>query len=202
MMPSKNAPNLSDVMSFLRSIGLEVFVVPGSTSFVPGVRVSHGTLEVDPDCLISNLLHEAGHVAITPARYRALMDGNFMTGMRTMVEDAMGNFLDIDSPLYRAVIQCSDPEATAWAWAAGMKIGVPREVIILDDQYEGAGASIRQMLSICQYTGIHGLANAGLCRIRDHSCKEGEQPYPALLKWTQDADKEAEADQLCLLSSM
>ena len=189
MATSKQSAILSGVVHFLRSVGLEVRIVPGADSFVPGVQIARGVLEVDPGCLPSNLLHEAGHLAITPARYRASMHGNLFQSMRDMAEDAMMQCDDEDmgSPLYRAVIQCSDTEATAWAWAAGMHIGLPGDAIVLDDQYDGDGSSIRTMLTLCQYAGIHGLAHADMCRIRANSCKDGELPYPHLLKWTQDA---------------
>ncbi len=62
-----------------------------------------------------------------------------------------------DSPLSRAIIQCSDPEATAWAWAAGIHLGLPPKIIIQHDEYDGAGRDIRQGLSINCYPGFTDL---------------------------------------------
>lgn len=90
-----------------------------------------------------------------------------------------------DAPLYRTVIQCSDPEATAWAWSAGIALGVAHEAIIQDDEYDGEGAGIRLALQLHAYIGIHGLAHAGFCAVRAGR----ERPaWPELAYWTQEDD--------------
>lgn len=53
-----------------------------------------------------------------------------------------------DDPLYRAVIQCSDPEVTAWAWATGTELGLPSEEIVRDDEYGGDCETIRLALQM------------------------------------------------------
>ncbi len=86
----------------------------------------------------------------------------------------------------RAALQCSDPEATAWAWAAGKHLGIPEDEIILDSEYGNDGAGIRLALSLRSYPGINGLAHAGFCAVRD-----GVAPlpvFPALAHWTQPAE--------------
>ncbi len=180
------SPELSKAIEFLREIGLSVEIRPGASGFVSGVRIVHGGLEVDPQCSLSNLLHEAGHLACTPRQYRPLMDGNLYAGQRAMLEDIASKDLSPDSAEYRAVMQCSDPEATAWAWAAGRHLGLPEEVIIQDDEYNGDGPGMRTMLALNSYVGIHGLAHAGFCCTRSGLSKILKLPaYPQLAFWLQ-----------------
>ena len=130
---------------------------------------------------MSDLLHEAGHLALIPGRFRPGMNGDLSDGFTVMFKALDALDLPPDDPLSRAALQCSDPEATAWAWAAGTALGLPPETIITDDQYDGEGASIRQMLSMRLYLGIHGLIHAGLCLP-----PRNPGGFPALTRWLQD----------------
>lgn len=176
---------LQRVIEYLRTVGLEVHEVPGASGFAPGCRIVSGTLHVDSECAPSTLLHEAGHLATVPARFRSLMSDNLASGMRRMFEELAKMNLDPDHPLERAAIQCSDPEATAWAWAAGIAIGLAPAEIIQDAEYDGEGSEIREMLLANQYVGINGLAHAGMCK-RGHWCAE-ELRYPKMQNWLQAA---------------
>lgn len=171
-------------MDFLNGIGIAARYESGANGFSDGCRIGRGTLAVDPACRISTLLHEAGHLAITPRCFRSWMDGNLFAGQRAMLDAVCDARHDPDDPLYRAVIQCSDPEATAWTWAAGAALGVPGEEIVRSDEYGGEGDTIRLALEMRAYIGVHGLAHAGFCSIRDRGSVAG---WPHLHFWTQDA---------------
>lgn len=77
-------------------------------------------------------------------------------------------------------------EATAWAWAAGVSIGLKPGQIIQDDEYDGDGASIRSRLQANQYAGINGLAHAGMCK--RGAWVPPEARYPNMTAWLQAAD--------------
>lgn len=113
------SPKRDEAMRFLNEIGIISRYETGATGFSKGCRIDHGTLAVDPECRLSTPLHETGHLAITPRCFRSLMDGNLYAGQRKMLQLIDETSMHPDAPLYRAVIQCSDPEATAWAWSAG-----------------------------------------------------------------------------------
>ncbi len=179
----------SDLMvsiNFLERIGLGVKLQEGVSGFVEGVRIESGILLVDPACRVSGLLHEAGHLACIPTRFRHYMDDNLANGMRRMMSEIRELSLDPDHPLERAAIQCSDPEATAWAWAAGIALGLRFEQIIQDDEYDAGGAGIRMMLIANRYLGINGLAHAGMCK-RGYFVDKAEC-YPKMQCWLQTAD--------------
>lgn len=176
------------VIEALIDIGLDARIVEGATGFLPNVRIVAGVLHVAPDCRISDLLHEASHLACLPKRYRARANDDLDVVAKEMLDDLERLNEPPDSPLYRAVIQCSDPEATAWAYAFGLHLGLSPEDIIEDDQYPddngvGTGAEVRLALSMGMYIGIHGLANAGFCSTN----RFGRLPqYPKLAYWTQE----------------
>jgi len=89
--------------------------------------------------------------------------------------------LDPEEPIIRAIMQCSDPEATAWAWAFGRHIGLAPEDIIEDRDYDGAGAEVRVQVSSGMHLGVHGLRAAGMLgSVRD---------WPLMSKWLQNAEE-------------
>jgi len=181
-----DAPETRDrVIQFLNEIGVLARYENGATGFAGGCRIDQGALAVDPACRISTILHEAGHLAITPGCFRSLMDDNLYAGQRAMLEIIEEAGLHPEAPLYRAVMQCSDPEATAWAWAAGTELLLPGEEIIRGDEYDGAGEAIRAALQMRAYIGVHGL-----CAIRDRA---GVAGWPRLFFWTQEAGFPASA---------
>jgi len=177
-------PHAKRTVSFLESIGLPIKVVPGATGFVDHVAIVEGTLHVDPQCRASAMLHDAGHLAIVPGKFRHMLSGNLYSGLKRMFEDTEVVMQHPDSPLARAMVQIGDPEATAWAWAAGKAIGLPPTMIIQDDEYDGEGAFLRMHLSANGYLGINGMSHAGFCIVRPN--KYSSLPvYPKLAFWLQ-----------------
>ncbi|MBC8642878.1 hypothetical protein IAG25_39535 [Caballeronia sp. EK] len=92
-----------------------------------------------------------------------------------------------------AVIKSSDPEATAWARAAGVQLGLPRGESIRDDEFDGEGVHIRLILPMNGYIRIHRLAPAGFWTSR----KRGDHhAWPRSNFWTIEVAADAEAQQL------
>lgn len=167
------------VVAFLREIGLQIERGDGTGGFVRGVRIEAGAMIYDAAVTASNLLHEAGHIAICPGRFRHLLKGNLDASHAAILALAPLKDEDPDGPLYRALIQMSDPEATAWAYAAGIATRLQPERIIEDHDYEGEGADIRFCLRSGHYMGINGLQHAGMTQRR------GENRYPSMTRWLQ-----------------
>lgn len=172
------------VMEFLHGIGLPVEIEAGSTGFIDHVAVVNGGLRVDPRAPASGLLHEAGHLAVVPAQFRHLMNGDLEASMDLICSKLAHLNLEPDSPLDRAVMQSGETEATAWSWAAGKAIGLPDKQIIKTSEYGGDGGNIRLALSACSYFGINGLAAAGFC-VRRRSPYRPLPVYPELAYWLQ-----------------
>ena len=185
-MPKLNLPSnpLQKTLAFLNDIGLTCHLKPGATGFLDGLCIQNGELQVDPSCRVSNVLHEAGHLAILPGRIRHFAN-NDLTAMDSIITKYI-DFSNPDLPEVRAVLQSGDTEATAWAFAAGLAIGLKPRTIIPDGDYEQNGLSVRIMLQQKRYLGINGLAAAGFCVTRPASKKHfGLPTYPNLAKWLQ-----------------
>lgn len=179
-------PHLQATTKFLAEIGLPWRWEARSAGFMPGIEIRDGTLLIDPAALPSNVLHEAGHLATLPGVFRPLAQGN-ISGVQKHMMRVIDFDADPDGELQRAAMQCSDPEATAWAWAAGEHLGLPPEVIIRDDEYGGDGAVIRMHLQHRQYIGINGLSHAGFCAVRPgaYAAARDLPAYPKLKRWLQ-----------------
>jgi hypothetical protein len=182
------AEDLVKTIDFLRSIGINVSIMSGVTGFLSDCRIVDGNLVIDLKCPISNILHEAGHLAIIPEVCRAQTQDDVDVLCQQLFADDVLNELPPDHPFSRALINGGDQEATAWAWAAGKAIGLADEQIIQDREYDGEGALVRLQLSTNGHPGIHGLAHSGMCNLPNmRSSKLGLTQYPEMLKWSQDA---------------
>lgn len=117
-----------------------------------------------------------------------------MESVRNVFDDVLSKTDDPDNPVLRAVIQATDPEVTAWAWAAGKALGLPVSLIIADNDYQGNGADIRLMLQMGRYAGIHGLTHAGFTH-HSRLVAEilGRRVYPDMEFWLQPAAWESES---------
>lgn len=153
------------IVAFLRGIGLEVTEaeVPAD-SFLPGLRIVQGGLQVDLDQLRwpGDLLHEAGHLAVVPAALRASMD------------DALAELPPVPHG--------GEIEATAWAWAALRHLQLPSEVLFHDGGYHGRSQGLRTTFELGVYLGAAGLVSAGLAATPAQA-SAGAALYPHLMAW-------------------
>lgn len=184
-MTTTNSSQLSIAIAALNEIGIPAHVEAGARGFIEGVRIEGGELYVDPAAPVSGLLHEAGHLACVPKRFRHYVGKDLGPALSRMFDEIKDE--EPESPLYRAMLQCSDPEATAWAYAFGTHLGFSPEEIILDSEYANAGEDVRMGLVARAYVGINGLAAAGFCVASPMVAKFRNQPlYPKLIFWTQE----------------
>ena len=159
------------IFEFIAGIGLPIreCALPDDT-FLPGIQLRAGGLLVDPDKLLwpSDLLHEAGHLAVLPAEIRA---------------DAHDDLIDaID------IEHASEQEAMAWAYAATVALGLPASVLIHPGGYKGRSAEILTMYEFGIYPGLRGLCASGLASAPGFASGEGAQAsaqpqYPQMLRW-------------------
>lgn len=153
------------ILVFLQEIGLAVAEAPvPSDSFLPGLRIVQGSLQVDLGQLRwpGDLLHEAGHLAVVPAALRATMD------------DALAELPPVPHG--------GEIEATAWAWAALQHLGLPSDVLFHDGGYHGRAQGLRTTFELGVYLGAAGLVSAGLAATPAQA-SAGSAPYPHLLAW-------------------
>ena len=154
-------PETQAILGFLSRIGIEVVLekLPEDT-FLPAMTVRRGKLVVDPDRLRlpGDLLHEAGHIAVT--------------------DPALRPSLDAVSP---------DPgeemAAIAWSWAAAVEIGLDPATLFHDEGYRGGAGAMIENFSEGRDVGVPMLAWFGMTAERRRAAEQGMAPYPVMARW-------------------
>ena len=182
-----SADDLHKVAAFLNRIGIvATFVDEPLHGFLDGVKIHQGQIQIGTNAQVEDVLHEAGHLATTPKPFRHWMNDNLAKGQKKALDAMTRLNVNPESDLGRHVLQFTDTEATAWAYAAGKELGFDDAKIISDQSYDGDGASIRAMCRMGKYFGVSGLVAAGMCDSGLAAKMRGNPAYPAMLRWTQD----------------
>ncbi|WP_353204139.1 hypothetical protein [Sphingomonas sp.] len=138
-MPLPN-PITVKIVAFLDEVGIPVVLTPlPEDTLLPAMTVRRGTLLVDPARLTypGDLLHEAGHIAVTDPAVRATLE--------TVADN-----------------QSEELAAICWSYAAAQAIGVDPAIVFHGDGYRGNGASLAMSFQMGVYLGVHLLVGYGL----------------------------------------
>lgn len=161
-----DAGHYRPILDFLAGIGIPVVetTLPPD-SFLPGIVIRDGGLQVDPDRLQwpGDLLHEAGHLAVLPPDLRARASDDLADEQH--------------------VPHAGETEAMAWAWAAVHAIGLPPEVLMHEGGYHGQSAAVLQMYAFGIVPGLRGLCEAGMTAARGFSAEPLDVQYPQMRRW-------------------
>lgn len=163
------ADSLARVVAFLRRAGIAgEEAVLDEPCFLPGVRIRRGTLAFDCErlCAAGDLLHEAGHIALTPARHRHELDGDVRP--------------DQHYP------HGGEAEAIAWSFAAAQRIALPLDELFHAAGYAGHAQALAFSYSMGVYPGAAGLAELGLAAVGESARQAGVPAYPHMLRWLRD----------------
>ncbi|WP_102796028.1 hypothetical protein [Bowmanella denitrificans] len=148
------------IVAFLRRVGINVHYSSIETkTFLPGLLIERGQLLIDREKLKypGDLLHEAGHIAVTEPEHRPRLTGD--------------------------VHQCGhgpaeEMSAIAWSWAASREIGIHPEVLFHPDGYKGASENYIEAFQLAQGFGYPMLIYWGLTN------PPGEPDgYPKMARW-------------------
>jgi hypothetical protein len=166
--PACNA-SIDRVVEFLASIGLpprEQAIE--TTSFLPGIRIERGILLFDRMRLLAagDLLHEAGHIALTPAQHRHAIDGDVLPEQH--------------------YVHGGEVEAIAWSFAAATAIGLALTELFHADGYRGQSQGLALSFSLGVYPGVAGLTALGLTAIGEQARLQGVPAYPHMQRWLRD----------------
>lgn len=154
-------PEAQAILAFLARIGIEVVLEPlGEDTFLPAMTVRRGKLVVDPERLRlpGDLLHEAGHIAVTDPALRPSLDA-----------------------------VSSDPgeemAAIAWSFAAAVEIGLDPAILFHDEGYRGGARAMIENFTAGRDVGVPMLAWFGMTAERRRAKGSGMAPYPAMARW-------------------
>ena len=167
LIKSNASTNLIDrIVSFLTDIGIQVQEEAfAADAFLPGVRIVDGGLRFDRATLRwpGDLLHEAGHIAVVPATWRASLN------------DALQGQVELP--------HAGEVEATAWAFAAITHLALDPSVLFHEGGYGGKSAGLILTYSLGIYPGCFGLAQAGMTLIGEDALRAGLPAYPHMIRW-------------------
>lgn len=152
---------LPHVVAFIRAIGIDVIEDTVRGMRVPGLDIRGGAIVYDASLLnsASDLLHEAAHIALTPAAQRAALDG------WTDASDA------------------EELMAIAWSWAAARALEIPAETLFHDRLTGGQGDALRENVVEGRTVGVPGLQRYGLTCEPNRAAERGLPPYPHMVRW-------------------
>jgi hypothetical protein len=177
----KHAETLTPILDFLDDIGLACRrgeVAAGS--FLPGVAIRTGAIVYDVAGLGSpgDLLHEAGHLAAVPARWRDQIDDNVDASLATLAQAEPETAAHAHTDLF----------PIAWSWAAALHIGVDPACIFdaggYGAQAGGDPAALDHQLRMGLFPGILMLARAGLCAAPPPFGDGSDpSPFPHMKRW-------------------
>ena len=149
------------IVAFLTEIGIPVVVESlDADTLLPAMTVRDGALVIDPARLEwpGDLLHEAGHIAVTDPALR---------------------------PTLREVP--SDPAeemaAIAWSYAAAVELGLDAAVVFHEAGYRGSGPVLAERFTAGHYIGVPMLDWFGMTIEGRRAAREGLPAYPHMQRW-------------------
>lgn len=159
--PIGQAPELAAVLAFLRGIGIGVSPanLDPADCVLPAIAIHDGALLYDPAGRgwIGDLLHEAGHLAVSEPGKRATL---------SVVEHD----------------PAEEMATLAWSYAAAVAIGVPIEVLF-HPAYKAGSQSLIDAFAGGAPIGLPMLQYWGMAARPD----EDEPAYPAMRHWLRPA---------------
>jgi len=160
-MPFNN-PLIEKIAAFLRSIGLTVEqrTLDGDT-FLPGLTLDAGRILIDESKLLypGDILHEAGHLAVTPAAERSTRGGHLDVGGG----EEMG--------------------AIAWSYAAALQIGIDPAVVFHPHGYRQGSESLLDNFLAGRFLAVPLLQWMGLTWDNTQAAARQCAPYPRMIRW-------------------
>lgn len=158
-MAAMTVASLDRIIAFIEQVGIAVRTAPlGDETFMPGVTVCDGGIAYDPGRLThpGDLLHEAGHIAVTDPALRP--------GMSVVSGDPG-----------------EEMAAIAWSYAALRAIDIAPEIVFHSEGYQGGGESIIANFGAGHYFGVPLLQWYGMAARHDEDPVIPR--YPALKRW-------------------
>ena len=186
---------LDPIVSFLRGIGIGVeFGAGAANGFLPGVNIHAGVIHADPETLVGSgdLLHEAGHIAILPKRFRLSLGRDLEADTKAAIAAEIGPDMP-DDPILAKPLQQGELMAQAWSYAAALYLGLPAGCVFFPgsykmDAYEGTHP-MQRWLEGGSHHGQNNLAAVGMTGFSGLFAFLGDNglpPFPHMTRWVQD----------------
>ena len=152
-------PLTERLAEFVRSVGIDVRPATLTEStFLPGLQIDSGALLIDEARLIypGDILHEAGHVAVSDPATRATAPVSTDPG--------------------------EEMAASAWSYAAARKLGID-PAIVFHAGFKGGGPNLLENFNAGRYIGVPILHWFGMSIEPRQAAAAGLDPYPHMQRW-------------------
>ena len=150
---------LNRIIAFIRSLGIGIDEgVMFRDTLVPGIDIVRGGLLIEEArlCKPADILHEAGHIALTKPSDRPSLEGTIPS---TPTEEVA---------------------AIGWAWAAAVHLGIEPSEVFHDEVISGNGPWLREIFVGGMYLGVPMLEYWGLAARKNGG---DAPPYPHMVRW-------------------
>lgn len=153
-----NYSSYQQIVSFLRGIGIDIIESNDLTStFLPGIQIAGSTILVEKSLLLSpgDLLHEAGHIAVTEQINRSKIG----------TKDQDENWPS-DGDEFAAIL---------WSYAAAIHLKIDPKIVFHSEGYKNESEWLLEQFASENYIGLPMLQWMGFCG--------DDVAYPKLRMW-------------------
>lgn len=158
---------ISLLRSFLSQIGIETREQPiDKPTFLPGLFIQNGILLIDPEQLLypGDILHEAGHIAVSLPDDRLQMSGNITENRPDKAGEEMAVLL--------------------WTYAACLYLQLDPRMVFHPAGYHGQSDWLVAQFTAGNYIGLPLLVWMGLAL--PPASKGDVSGFPQMTKWLRD----------------
>lgn len=169
MKTKKNSLETENILQFLKKIGIQIIEIKlDETTFLPGLALGSNCMYVDFDQLKypGDLLHEAGHLAVTDGESRKMIDTTLING---------------EWPT-----QGEEIAAILWSYAALTHLNIDPSFVFHPDGYKGNSEWFISNFTSGNYIGLPFLEWAGLTLSKNRALLENKEAFPVMQKWIRD----------------
>ncbi len=162
----RETKELNKILDFLNNIGITIIEkeLPSDT-FLPGLSIGPNCLEIDYDRLLypGDILHEAGHLAVTTSSDRALIGTNEMPKDWPTQGDEIATML--------------------WSYFASEHLKLPVDYVFHKNGYKNESEWLIENYSKGNYIGLPLLEWMGLAA---KESTDTNNSIPKMIKWLRD----------------
>jgi hypothetical protein len=161
----EKSSEIEKIIFFLNEIGIKVVEKELDDTFLPGLSLGSSCVYVDYKKMLypGDILHEAGHLAVTPTVNRKL------AGTDEIASDWPTEGEEI--------------AAILWSFAAAKHLDLPLELVFHPNGYKNDSEWLISNFSDEIYIGLPFLEWAGLALGKERASKEGKEAFPKMIKW-------------------
>lgn len=165
MIVKEKSLELEKILFFLSEIGIEVIEKELGDTFLPGLALGPNCVYIDYEKLLypGDILHEAGHLAVTTAADRELVG-----------TDKISSDWPTDGEEIATIL---------WSFAALKYLELPIEFVFHPNGYKNDSDWLISNFNDEVYIGLPFLEWLGLTLGKERAVKEGKEAFPVMIKW-------------------